>query len=123
MRSLLAIVLAGAVIVASGCASTPAAPPSVDVTGKWSGTWAYENVTNGSGVIIGTFKQDGANLAGNFEVTGPVINRAANNVVGSVSGNEIRLSLPSTGTLTVNGNEMTGWINGLNAAKVTLRKQ
>jgi len=123
MRPFLGIFLASALIVGSGCATAPAAPPSVNVTGNWSGTWAYENVINGSGTIIGSFKQDGAKLAGNFEVTGPVINRAANNVVGVVSGNEIRLELPSSGTLTVNGNEITGWINGLNAAKVTLRKQ
>lgn len=123
MRTLLGILLATVMIVGSGCATTPAAPPSVNVTGSWAGTWAYENVTNGSGTLRGTFKQDGANLAGNFEVTGPVINRAANNIIGFVSGNEIKLSQPSTGSLTVTGNEMTGWINGLNPAKVTLKKQ
>jgi len=33
------------------------------------------------------------------------------------------LSLPATGRLTVNGDQITGTINGLNAAKLTLRKQ
>jgi hypothetical protein len=123
MRPFLAILLASAVIVGAGCATTPAAPPSVNVTGNWSGTWSYENPLNGTGTLMGSFKQDGANLAGNFNVTGPVVTHAANNVVGTVAGNEIKLSLPSSGTLTVNGNEITGWINGLNPAKVTLRKQ
>jgi hypothetical protein len=37
----------------------------------------------------------------------------------------VTLSQPSSGTLTVNpaATEMSGWINGLDQAKVTLRKQ
>ena len=42
---------------------------------------------------------------------------------GAVSGNDILLSAPSSGRLIVNGDVMTGTINGLNVAKVTLRKQ
>jgi hypothetical protein len=44
-------------------------------------------------------------------------------VTGTVSGNEIKLSMPASGYLTVTGSEMSGLINGLNVAKVTLRKQ
>jgi len=40
-----------------------------------------------------------------------------------VTGNEIILNEPSTGRLTVNGNQITGTVNGLNPAKLTLRKQ
>jgi hypothetical protein len=110
-------------LVASACATTPAAPPSVNVTGKWAGTWTYENPSLGYGILIGSFQQDGSKLNGNFDVTGPVINHAANNIIGSVSGDTIRLSEPTTGTLTVNGNEITGWVNGLDPVKLTLKKQ
>jgi hypothetical protein len=46
-------------------------------------------------------------------------------VIGSVSGNQVTLSQPSSGTLTVNaaGTEMSGWVNGLDQAQVTLHKQ
>ena len=45
------------------------------------------------------------------------------NVIGAVSGNDIVLTLPATGRLTITGNQMTGYINGLSPARVTLRKQ
>jgi hypothetical protein len=57
-----------------------------------------------------------------FDVTGPVINRTAI-IAGTVSGNEVRLSTPSSGSLSVSGNEMTGTVNGLNVARITLKKQ
>jgi hypothetical protein len=110
------------VVAVSGCATGPTAPPSVNVSGNWVGTWQYESVQMGSGDIRGSFQQDGSKLSGNFDVTGPVLNRTAN-IVGVVSGNDITLSMPSSGWLTVKGNEITGTINGLNVAKVTLRKQ
>jgi len=123
MRTRWSAVLVLAVAVA-GCASMegPKAPPSVNVSGNWVGSWQYDNVQMGSGDIRGSFQQDGAKLSGNFDITGPVLNRTAN-VVGVVSGNDIYLSMPSSGNLSVNGNTMTGTINGLNVAKVTLRKQ
>jgi hypothetical protein len=123
MRVLTSGMLAGVVLVLSACASsTPSAPPSVDVTGRWVGTWNYENPTLGGGQISGTFKQEGSKLAGKFDVTGPVVNNTAE-VIGFVSGNELRISQPSSGWFTVTGNQMTGTINGLNVAKITLRKQ
>jgi hypothetical protein len=121
MRILPGLLLAGVMIVATACATMPPAPPSVDITGSWVGQWAYENPSVGSGDVRGTFKQDGANLSGRFDVTGPVVNRTAN-VVGFVSGNEVRLSQPSSGTLTISGNQISGLINGLNVAKITLRR-
>jgi hypothetical protein len=94
----------------------------VNVTGNWVGSWQYDNVQMGSGDIRGSFQQDGAKLSGNFDITGPVTNPVAN-VTGVVSGNQIELSMPASGWLTVKGNEISGTINGLNVAKVTLRKQ
>jgi hypothetical protein len=106
----------------AGCATGPGAPPSVNVTGQWAGTWAYENAIVGSGDIRGTFQQDGEKVSGNFNITGPVVNRVAT-VTGTVSGNEIKLSMPASGYLTVTGNQMNGVVKGLNVAKLTLRKQ
>jgi len=91
------------------------------VSGNWVGTWQYQNVQQGSGDVRGTFQQDGAKLSGNFNVTGPVLNRVAI-VSGVVSGNDVVLSMPSSGTLTVKGDQMTGIINGLDLARVTLRR-
>jgi hypothetical protein len=122
MRTVIGVLLCGAMIASSGCASTPAAGPAADLSGSWTGSWSYENPSLGSGDLRGTFQQQGSTLSGRFDVTGPVVNRTAN-VVGTVAGNEVKLSLPATGTLTVTGNEMTGWINGLNPAKVTMRRQ
>jgi hypothetical protein len=51
-----------------------------------------------------------------------VLNRVAI-ISGAVSGNEILLGRPSSGRLTVEGNKITGTINGLNVAKVSLTKQ
>ena len=86
----------------AGCASTPAAAPAVDVSGPWSGSWSYETASLGNGDLRGTFQQQGDKLSGRFEVTGPVVNRTAT-VVGTVSGNEVKLSQPASGTLTVSG--------------------
>lgn len=123
MRAPLGLLFGAVLVAATACATGPAAPPSVDVSGQWAGTWAYENTTLGTGNIQGTFQQDGANVTGNFTVSGPnVINRVAI-VTGTVSGNEIKLSMPASGYLTVTGNQMTGSVNGLNVAKLTLRKQ
>jgi hypothetical protein len=122
MRMPLGLLLGSVLIAAAGCATGPAAPPSVNVTGQWVGSWAYENVSLGSGDIRGTFQQDGAKVTGNFNITGPVVNNVAI-VSGTVSGNEIKLSLPASGYLTVTGNQMTGLVNGMNVAKLTLRKQ
>ena len=74
-----------------------------------------------------TFQQDGGNLSGNFLIIGGgnTVRYPSASIIGFVSGRQVILSQPSTGTLTVNesGNEMTGWINGIDQAKVTFRKQ
>ncbi len=83
MRAPLGPLFGPFLMAVTACATGPAAPPSVNVTGQWVGTWAYENTTLGTGNIQGTFQQDGANITGNFTVSGPnVINRVAN-VTGS----------------------------------------
>jgi len=125
MRTAFTLLFVGLMIVTSACATTPSAPPSVNVTGKWAGDWSFENPTLGGGTLSGTFQQDGARLSGNFLIVGGgrAVRNPAATIVGFVSGNQIILSQPSSGTLTVSGNEITGIVNGLDAAKVTLRKQ
>jgi len=105
-----------------GCSTASLKPATVDVTGNWAGTWQYDNVQMGSGELRGTFQQSGQKISGNFNVTGPVVNRVAN-LTGAVSGDEIILTTPASGRLAVSGNQISGTINGLNVAKVTLRRQ
>ena len=38
-------------------------------------------------------------------------------------GKEVRLGAPSQGVLVVNGDEMTGTVQGIVASKITLRRQ
>src|SRR5436190_18530553 len=101
MKALFGTLLAVAMMMA-GCSSAPPAPPTTNVTGNWVGSWQYENLQMGSGDMRGTFQQA--------------------IITGTVSGNEILLSEPASGRLTVSGSEITGMINGLNVAKVTLRR-
>ena len=125
MRALIGILVVSVMIVGSGCASTPAAPPTVNVTGSWAGTWSFETASLGGGSLRGTFQQDGARVSGNFTIVGggSAVRFPAATIIGFVSGNQITLSQPSSGTLTVNGNEMSGVVNGLDAARVRLQKQ
>ena len=122
MRWPLGLLIGTVLLAGAACATAPAVAPSVNVTGNWAGTWAYENPSVGTGDIRGTLNQDGNKVTGNFNITGPVVNRVAI-VTGTIAGNEIRLTSPATGNLTVSGDEMTGAVNGLNVAKIKMRKQ
>jgi len=118
-------VLLFSAIVVAGCATTLEAP-TVNVTGQWSGTWAYERATLGQGTLRGTLTQDGQRLSGNFSMAGGggrLSGPRVVTVVGTVSGNQVILSQPFLGELTVTGNEMSGVVRGLDDARVTLQKQ
>jgi hypothetical protein len=127
MRTLVGMLLAGVVLVGSGCATTmeerKLPPADVNVTGNWTGTWAYDRQSMGQGNMAGTFTQDGDKLTGTFNVYGTG-GRVAY-VVGFVTGHTVRLSQPLLGTLTVStdGKQMKGDIQGLDTAHVTLTKQ
>ena len=125
MRTLFGMLLAGVMIVGSGCATTESkmAPANVNVTGNWAGTWVYERQSLGQGTLTGTFQQDGDKLNGNFTIIGT--GGRVVPIIGFVTGNDVKLSQPAFGTLTVtaDGKEMSGWVNGLDNAKVTLKKQ
>ena len=127
MRVRAALTVAVLMLTAAGCATTPMSPPSANLTGKWAGNWSYEPSTIGAGALSGSFQQDGNKLSGNFLIIGggSAVRNPSAMLIGFISGNQVTLSQPSSGTLTVNadGTEMSGWVNGLDQAKVTLRKQ
>jgi hypothetical protein len=119
-------VLIGALaLMLSGCAAigSSTAPPSVDVSGKWAGTWAFRNPTMGSGEVFMNLKQSGADASGDLMVTGPTTAEPTY-FEGTVSGSSVVLKLPYlSGTLDVSGDEMKGVINGIMPANVSLRRQ
>jgi hypothetical protein len=127
MRARVLLMAGTAMLMAAACATTPPAPPSVNLTGKWAGNWSYEPSNLGAGTLSGTFVQEGAKLSGNFLIVGggSMVRHPAALVIGFVSGNQVTLSQPGSGTLTVNaeGTEMSGWVNGLDQARLTLHKQ
>src|SRR6266508_802599 len=111
MRSLLGITAVCVGLVAAGCAGfgPTTTAPTVDITGKWAGTWVATNPGLGSGQIEMTLKQTGSQYSGNRVV----------------SGNEVRVMQPSnlTGSLTATADSMTGILDGVVAANVTLKRQ
>lgn len=120
MTRLGAILLLG--LAAAACATTPAAPPILDVGGVWIGDWEFDPPSAGGGMLSMTVTQAGTDIRGTVEVTGRGPNRPRN-FAGVLIGNEIRLTAPFIGTLQVNGNEMTGEIQGVLPAKLAARRQ
>ena len=122
MRALFGVLIGGLMMAVSACATVPPPPPpSVDVSGTWVGTWSAFEGTGGAGDLKGIFRQDGATLYGNFEISNPTISRTY--VSGVVSGNEIKMFAPTEGSFVVNGDEMTGTVQGIVTGRVKLRKQ
>jgi hypothetical protein len=109
----------------AGCA-TPApslAPPGVDVGGTWAGTWSFENPEAGTGNLTLVLRQAGADVAGNATVTTRVGTRSTY-FEGLVTGNTVILKPPhASGTLTISGDEMSGVVEGIMPATVSLRRQ
>jgi hypothetical protein len=123
MRVLLGVLIAGVMVAWSACATAPPPPPpSVDVSGTWAGTWSAFEGAGGTGDLNGIFRQDGATLYGNFELRNPTTTQYSY-VSGVVRANEITLFAPSEGSLVVNGDEMTGTVQGIVKGRVKLRRQ
>jgi hypothetical protein len=79
------------------------APPSVDVSGKWAGTWVFRNPSMGSGDVLVDLKQSGAKTTGHLTVTGDTT-ADPTYFEGIVSGSTIILNVPYlSGTLDVRG--------------------
>jgi len=123
MRMPLALLIGGLVLAASACSTAPPgpAPPAVNVSGNWAGTWWAFEGEGGSGILRGMFLQEGPRVSGQFEVIGRQVNTTF--VSGHVTGNEVRLTTPARGTLVVTGTEMTGTVDGVAVTRVTLRRQ
>jgi hypothetical protein len=122
MRCARGLGAAMAVLALAGCASALMAPPSVNVTGRWQGTWQFEQASMGSGQIVMDLKQVGAELTGDVLVTGPSVNRPTT-IQATVSGNQIKLEGRIPGALTVTGDQMSGAVYGVLEANVTLQRQ
>jgi hypothetical protein len=116
------VLLASVLLVSAACSSMAMAPPSVDVTGNWAGDWRFEGFSGG-GQIQMALKQSGSDVAGSMTVTGAQRNPTGP-VEGTVSGNEFSIRRPAgmPGSLTVSGDQMSGIIQGLAPAQVTLRR-
>jgi len=126
MKSLGGILALCVGLVAAGCAGFGPATttPTVDITGKWAGTWVATNPSLGSGQIEMTLKQTGSQYSGNLLVTGTQTDPSGF-TQGVVSGNQVRVMQPSnlTGSLTATADSMTGILDGVVAANVTLKRQ
>jgi hypothetical protein len=119
------LLIGAAVLMIAGCASgsgTPTAPPSVNVTGKWAGSWQFSPVSAGSGQVSMDLTQTGADVTGTTHVSGPAVNQPTT-VQGTVVGNEFRLAGRISGTFVVTGDQMTGNVNGMLPATATLTRQ
>jgi hypothetical protein len=123
MRRVLSFVAGIALLGLAGCASTQA-PPTVDVSGKWQGNWIALMPSQGGGQIQMDIKQTGSRYIGTILMTG-ARNDPTGLTEGFVTGNRVEITVPAgaTGTLAVNGDEMSGTIAGMDGAKVTLRRQ
>jgi len=106
------------------CASSPSAQTRPDVSGKWQGTWAYQNASLGSGQVTMTLTQKGSKATGDMVVTGTPVERSGVVTV-MLSGSDVYLVYPTgfTGYLKVSGDEMKGQIDGTNPANVILKRQ
>ena len=124
MRQMLRLLVFMALLGTVGCASTQPAS-TVDISGKWQGTWVSTNQpAGGSGQIEMTVTQTGSKYTGNILVTGG-LNDPSGLTEGFVTGNQVEIAVPAgmTGRLTVNGDELTGQIAGMSGAIVKLRRQ
>jgi len=106
------------------CASAPSAQTRPDVSGKWQGTWAFQNASLGSGQVTMTLTQKGSKATGDLVVTGTPVERSGAVTV-MLSGSDVYMVYPTgfTGYLKVSGDEMKGQIDGMNPANVVLKRQ
>lgn len=106
------------------CASVSSAQTRPNVSGKWQGTWVFQNTSLGSGQIVMTLSQTGSKATGNMVVTGAPVDRSGS-VTMMLSGNDVYLVYPTgiTGYLKLSGDEMKGQLDGMNPANVVLKRQ
>jgi hypothetical protein len=117
------LLLVGLVVLGGAIwASAPSAQTRPDVSGKWQGTWAYQNASLGSGQITMTLSQKGSKATGDRLPLDA--RRTLGRGHGDAEGNEV-LRLPN-GIYRLShglGDEMKCQINGMNPANVVLKRQ
>jgi len=126
MKAFSRVAISLAVLAAAGCAGgvgPTTSAPTVDISGQWAGTWVATNPALGSGSIEMTLKQSGSQYSGTLLITGTLTDPSGP-TEGVVSGNEVRILRPSslTGSLKVQGDTMTGTLQGVLAANVNLKR-
>jgi hypothetical protein len=129
VKSVPAVIIALVVVAAAGCAGgggSATMAPTVDVTGKWAGTFTSSSMGIGvaQGTIVLTLMQTGSQVTGNLVVTGHPYDPSGP-FQGTVSGNILRIVQPSKliGTLTVQGDRMSGDVQGGISDRVHLQRQ
>ena len=123
MNGLRPLLVSVFVVGITACATTSGPPPSVDVTGRWAGTWAYDNPSLGNGQIEMNLKQTAANVDGNLNISGTRDPRSGP-ISAIVQGNQVVITRPTdvTGRLTVEGYTMSGALAGLSSGKMTVKR-
>ncbi len=126
MKTRQGIAIGLVLLAATACQSIGPAvqTPTVDVTGKWAGTWASTTPGLGSGQIEMTLKQSGSQYTGDLLATGTPLERTGF-TRGVISGNQLQVLEPTgvTGTLTVQADTMRGTLQGQIPGNVTLNRQ
>ncbi len=118
------VVLAAAACASSETSSMSGAPPASNVAGRWAGTWVFEPSSAGNGEATVNITQDGKQVKGTIEAVSGAHRGRAGFFNAIMSGNDIHITGPDfTGWLKVDGSQMSGQINGILPATVTLRKQ
>jgi hypothetical protein len=119
-----ALLLAAAVATScgGGGASSCSAPPAVNVTGSWSGTWLDNNGSSGT-ISFGALTQNAGAVEGQISFTGsPCFSGGA--ISGTVCGDQFSGSLSAGGiqvdvSATVTGVQMSGNFNAVSAGACT----
>ena len=118
------LLLAGLLTFGGTIGAGAAVAQTGNVSGKWQGTWVYQNTSLGSGQIVMTLTQSGTKATGNLLVTGTPVDRSGA-VTALVQGNDVYFVYPTglTGYLTLAGDDMKGQLDGQNPANVILKRQ
>jgi hypothetical protein len=118
--------VAAGLLLGSGCASRPdwieATLVTVDVTGRWHGTWirAGGGGSDSTLYVDLALDQSGASVVGTIRTWGPPAARLVDGPLeGSVAGDILRFERAGSSSLrgeaTVDGDKMTGYLVGVAA--------
>lgn len=108
------LVVSALTLLAAGCGGDSGTEPKQTITGTWNGTITG---SAGSGTMSLTLTQSGTQVTGAGSLSAP-LGSAAITASGTFSAPTLSLNLSATGfqsinfTGTVNGNSMTGTMNG-----------